>query len=59
MTQKPSESRRLTGIILKNSLDAKDSIRKEELAQRWVSVDPSIKDQIKESLLLTLGVLCF
>ncbi|XP_010920995.1 importin subunit beta-1 [Elaeis guineensis] len=53
--QKPPESRRLAGIILKNSLDAKDSVRKEELTQRWVSVDPSIKVQIKESLLRTLG----
>lgn len=52
--QKPPESRRLAGIILKNSLDAKDSIKKEELAQRWVSIDPSIKGQIKESLLQTL-----
>ncbi|OAY74165.1 Importin subunit beta-1, partial [Ananas comosus] len=53
--QKPPASRRLAGIILKNSLDAKDSIRKEELTQRWVSVDPAIKFQIKESLLRTLG----
>ncbi|CAL9754269.1 unnamed protein product [Musa acuminata subsp. burmannicoides] len=53
--QKPPESRRLAGIILKNSLDAKDTVRKEELIQRWVSVDPSIKAQIKESLLRTLG----
>ncbi|KAJ6822922.1 importin subunit beta-1-like [Iris pallida] len=53
--QKPPESRRLAGIILKNSLDAKDSGRKEELAQRWVSVDPSIKAQIRDSLLQTLG----
>ncbi|RWV98744.1 hypothetical protein GW17_00038390 [Ensete ventricosum] len=53
--QKPPESRRLAGIILKNSLDAKDAVRKEELTQRWVSVEPSIKSQIKESLLRTLG----
>ncbi|KAJ4779228.1 Importin subunit beta-1 [Rhynchospora pubera] len=53
--QKPPESRRLAGIILKNSLDAKDSARKEYLTQQWVSVDPSIKFQIKESLLRTLG----
>lgn len=53
--QKPPESRRLAGIIIKNTLDAKDSSRKEELAQRWVSVDHSVKAQIKESLLLTLG----
>nr|CAD1841905.1 unnamed protein product [Ananas comosus var. bracteatus] len=53
--QKPPESRRLAGILLKNSLDAKDSIRKEELAQKWISVDLTIKFQVKESLLKTLG----
>ncbi|KAG2619955.1 hypothetical protein PVAP13_3NG143712 [Panicum virgatum] len=53
--EKPPESRRLAGIILKNSLDAKDSSKKELLTQQWVSVDPSIKSKIKESLLGTLG----
>ncbi|CAL9769572.1 unnamed protein product [Musa acuminata subsp. burmannicoides] len=53
--QKPPESRRLAGIILKNSLDAKDAVRKEELTQKWVSVDASIKAKIKESMLQTLG----
>jgi importin subunit beta-1 len=53
--EKPPESRRLAGIILKNSLDAKDSAKKELLTQQWVSVDPSIKLKIKELLLVTLG----
>lgn len=53
--QKPPESRRLAGIVLKNSLDAKESAKKEELTQRWVHIDPSVKAQIKESLLKTLG----
>lgn len=53
--EKPPESRRLAGIILKNSLDAKDSAKKELLTQQWVSVDPSLKSKIKESLLVTLG----
>ncbi|CAN6347234.1 unnamed protein product [Urochloa humidicola] len=53
--EKPPESRRLAGIILKNSLDAKDSAKKDVLTQQWVSVDPSIKSKIKESLLVTLG----
>ncbi|KAM3409877.1 hypothetical protein ACQJBY_002249 [Aegilops geniculata] len=53
--ERPPESRRLAGIILKNSLDAKDSAKKELLIQQWVSLDPSIKLQIKESLLITLG----
>lgn len=52
--EKPSESRRLAGIILKNSLDAKDIITKERLSQQWFSIDINIKNQIKESLLRTL-----
>ncbi|XP_078435499.1 importin subunit beta-1-like [Wolffia australiana] len=52
--QKPPESRRLAGIILKNSLDAKDPARKEHLTQQWVNVDQTIKSQIKESLMQTL-----
>lgn len=53
--QKPPESRRLAGIVLKNLLDAKDLIRKGELTQQWVNVDAFIKVQIKESLLRTLS----
>ncbi|KAK1271479.1 hypothetical protein QJS04_geneDACA006034 [Acorus gramineus] len=51
----PTESRRLAGIILKNSLDAKDAARKEGLVQQWVSIDISIKTQIKDLLMRTLG----
>lgn len=51
---KPPESRRLAGIVLKNSLDAKDSVRKEQLIQHWVAIDPSVKSQIKDLLLRTL-----
>ncbi|XP_047334647.1 importin subunit beta-1-like [Impatiens glandulifera] len=53
--EKPIESRRLAGIVLKNSLDAKDATRKENLAKHWVSIDISIKAKIKELLLSTLG----
>ncbi|CAN6467332.1 unnamed protein product [Victoria cruziana] len=53
--EKPVESRRLAGIILKNSLDAKEATRKEELLQKWVALDPSLKLQIKDLLLRTLA----
>ncbi|GBG75999.1 hypothetical protein CBR_g21240 [Chara braunii] len=52
---KPSESRRLAGLILKNSLDAKEVARKAEFVQRWVSLDAMVKLQIKAALLATLG----
>ncbi|KAF9594264.1 hypothetical protein IFM89_028921, partial [Coptis chinensis] len=29
----------LDGIVLKNSLDAKDAVRKEQLIQQWVAID--------------------
>ncbi|XP_052176127.1 LOW QUALITY PROTEIN: importin subunit beta-1 [Diospyros lotus] len=54
-TDKPIESRRLAGIVLKNSLDAKDAVRKEHLVQQWVAIDMSVKSKIKDMLLSTLG----
>ncbi|KAF8396965.1 hypothetical protein HHK36_018602 [Tetracentron sinense] len=53
--EKPTESRRLAGIVLKNSLDAKDAVRKEQLVQQWVAIDTILKSQIKNLLLSTLG----
>eukprot|EP00250_Pteridium_aquilinum_P008453 c17955_g1_i1 orf=321-2942(+) len=51
---KPAESRRLAGLILKNSLDAKEAPRKAEMVQAWVSLDTTVKSQIKGALLITL-----
>ncbi|XP_059449667.1 importin subunit beta-1 [Corylus avellana] len=52
---KPVESRKLAGLILKNALDAKEQARKYELVQRWVSLDAAVKAQIKTCLLQTLS----
>lgn len=52
---KPVESRRLAGIVLKNSLDAKETATKDNLVQKWMAIDISFKSQIKSSLLNTLG----
>ncbi|GAB2293946.1 Importin subunit beta-1 [Dionaea muscipula] len=49
------ESRKLAGLILKNALDAKEQQRKYELVQRWLSLDISVKSQIKTFLLRTLS----
>ncbi|XP_028789846.1 importin subunit beta-1-like [Neltuma alba] len=54
---KPVDSRKLAGLILKNSLDAKDENRKRELVQRWLLLDPAAKTQIKSCLLQTLSSL--
>ncbi|XVE62075.1 hypothetical protein DITRI_Ditri06bG0090100 [Diplodiscus trichospermus] len=52
---KPVESRRLAGIVLKNSVDAKEAVRKEQLVQQWMAIDISVKSQIKDLLLRTIG----
>ncbi|GMH28090.1 hypothetical protein Nepgr_029933 [Nepenthes gracilis] len=53
--EKPVESRKLAGLILKNALDAKEQHRKYELVQRWLSLDVSVKNQIKICLVQTLS----
>ncbi|KAK4796743.1 hypothetical protein SAY86_029069 [Trapa natans] len=53
--EKPIETRRLAGIILKNSLDAKDGARKNLLIQQWMGIEIAIKSQIKGLLLRTLA----
>ncbi|GKC55921.1 importin subunit beta-1, partial [Tanacetum coccineum] len=52
--EKPVDSRKLAGLILKNALDAKEQHRKFELVQRWLSLDVGVKTQIKACLLQTL-----
>lgn len=56
-SEKPAESRKLAGLILKNSLDAKEAPRKAELVQKWISLEPAVKTQIKTTLLQTLSSL--
>ncbi|XP_009351972.1 importin subunit beta-1 [Pyrus x bretschneideri] len=52
--EKPVESRKLAGLILKNALDAKEQPRKLELVQRWLALETSVKAQIKMFLLQIL-----
>ncbi|CAI0544592.1 unnamed protein product [Linum tenue] len=52
---KPADSRKLAGLILKNALDAKEQHRKFELVQRWLMLDATVKSQIKSCLLKTLS----
>ncbi|KAG5233697.1 importin beta-2 family protein [Salix suchowensis] len=53
--EKPVDSRKLAGLILKNALDAKEQHRKLELVERWLSLDNNAKGQIKACLLKTLA----
>jgi importin subunit beta-1 len=45
---------RTAGLILKNSLDAMEAGRKQELLAGWVLLDPNVKGQIKAALSQTL-----
>lgn len=53
--EKPPESRRLAGLILKNALDSKEQHKKIEFVQRWLAMDQAYKAQIKALLLRTLS----
>ncbi|KAK4746057.1 hypothetical protein SAY87_012369 [Trapa incisa] len=53
--EKPVESRKLAGLILKNALDAKEQNRKYELVQQWLALDGPVKAKIKIFLLNTLS----
>ncbi|GAB2255647.1 hypothetical protein Droror1_Dr00009425 [Drosera rotundifolia] len=53
--EKPVESRKLAGVLLKNALDAKEQHRKFEYVKRWLSLDVGVKNQVKTFLLQTLS----
>ncbi|KAI3428693.1 hypothetical protein D9Q98_007516 [Chlorella vulgaris] len=52
---KPVDARRLAGLILKNTLDAKEDARKTALVQQWLAADEGMRKQVKLNLLATLG----
>jgi len=52
---KPPQTRTLAGIILKNSLSAKEDTRKTQQIQRWLALDANVKGQIKAGLMKSLG----
>ncbi|PIA46762.1 hypothetical protein AQUCO_01500362v1 [Aquilegia coerulea] len=55
--EKPVNSRKLAGLVLKNALDAKEQNMKVELVRRWLSLDMNAKIQIRKYLLQTLSSL--
>jgi len=53
---RPPHTRRLAGILLKNSIDSKDRRTKAQFTDRWMSmVDEQANEQIKKGLLETLS----
>jgi len=53
--QKPPTSRRLAGLIIKNSLTTNNEERNEILAKQWLQIDPNLRNQLKLAALTTLG----
>ncbi|ODV83247.1 hypothetical protein CANARDRAFT_9821 [[Candida] arabinofermentans NRRL YB-2248] len=51
---KKTEVRQLAGLTLKNQLISKDAFKKQQQAERWVQIDPSMRQQIKDIALNTL-----
>lgn len=52
---KPPQTRTLAGLIVKNSLTAKDESRRMQLSTQWVQLDTNLKTQIKQAVISTLS----
>jgi importin subunit beta-1 len=53
--QKQGESRVLAGILLKNTLDAKDAERRKDLQNKWLALDQDTRMNIKQISFNTLA----
>ena len=45
----PLATRQLAGVILKNTLDAKDEAKRRELRERWMTRDAATREEIKRA----------
>eukprot|EP01112_Ceratiomyxa_fruticulosa_P013181 TRINITY_DN3691_c0_g1_i3.p1 TRINITY_DN3691_c0_g1~~TRINITY_DN3691_c0_g1_i3.p1 ORF type:complete len:854 (-),score=220.38 TRINITY_DN3691_c0_g1_i3:421-2982(-) len=53
--RKPSQARRLSGIVLKNLLYSREEARNAQLAEQWVAMDVNVRTQIKQLILACLA----
>eukprot|EP01091_Cochliopodium_minus_P014484 TRINITY_DN491_c0_g2_i1.p1 TRINITY_DN491_c0_g2~~TRINITY_DN491_c0_g2_i1.p1 ORF type:complete len:734 (-),score=213.11 TRINITY_DN491_c0_g2_i1:487-2688(-) len=53
--QKPPMSRRLAGLIIKNQIFSSDEEKNEQLAKRWLQLDPNLRTQFKLAAVNLLG----
>ncbi|OLL24259.1 Importin subunit beta-1 [Neolecta irregularis DAH-3] len=51
----PSHIRNAAGLALKNTLTAKEAVRREEYHHKWIMLEDNTKQQIKQSALQTLN----
>jgi len=52
--ERPAITRRLAGLIIKNALTAKEEGRKQQLHQKWLSLEQNVRQQIKTAVTKTL-----
>ncbi|GAA6005310.1 karyopherin beta [Rhodotorula paludigena] len=53
--QAPAHIRSAAGLAIKNALSAREAARQEDYANRWKSLDPATRDQLKHDALATLA----
>lgn len=53
--QSPSHIRTVAGISLKNTVSAREIGRKEQMVQRWISLNNEVKQNVRYSILSTLN----
>lgn len=52
---RPQQSRKLAGILMKNALTAKDQHRRVQLEQKWLDLDEQTKSIIKGNIVKTMA----
>eukprot|EP01114_Cavostelium_apophysatum_P022766 TRINITY_DN834_c0_g1_i1.p1 TRINITY_DN834_c0_g1~~TRINITY_DN834_c0_g1_i1.p1 ORF type:complete len:849 (-),score=280.63 TRINITY_DN834_c0_g1_i1:274-2820(-) len=53
--QRPPQARQLAGLVIKNSLTAKDDVQRQHKSQRWLAVDGNLRNQMKAAILANIG----
>uniref|UniRef100_A0A7R9T9Y0 Importin N-terminal domain-containing protein n=1 Tax=Prasinoderma coloniale TaxID=156133 RepID=A0A7R9T9Y0_9VIRI len=53
--ENPVETRQLAGLLLKNTLTAKDEARRAEAQQKWSTLDQQGRTGVKQMMVTTLG----
>ncbi|KAG2492867.1 hypothetical protein HYH03_008782 [Edaphochlamys debaryana] len=52
--ERPDDVRQAAGLQLKNSVDAKDAARRQDLMNKWMATDPQLKQHIRDVLVRCL-----
>lgn len=52
--ERPDDVRQAAGLAIKNAVDAKDAARRNDLMNKWMAVEPQLKQHIRDVLLRCL-----